>query len=283
MMPAYNAQQTIARALKSLQYQTFSNWECIIVDDGSTDKTVHIVESFIDKDTRFKIIKLSKNMGRGHARKLALSYCMDAQCDFIAMLDADDWYYPTKLQDQINAFLKHSEVDAISCRMAVVDKQSNIIGVRGSISNQVGLFSKPSTVPLPHASTMFKKAIVGENTYDTTLKYGQDMDFLRRILLDKKYLLIENIGYVYEEGYSNKFSKSFTSYFYSAKSYFKFFKEFKLFISIKMLSEYMKAVRLFLYYIIGNYEILIQNRSLKPNQIEVKEFNQYRKLLEEFK
>jgi len=283
MMPAYNAQETISRALKSLQFQSYSNWNCIIVDDGSTDATVKIVEEFIVNDNRFKVVKMEKNMGRGFARKLALSYCLKNDCDFIAMLDADDWYYPNKLKDQVDKFIKNPDIDVISCRMAVVDKNSNIIGVRGNVNNPVSTFYQPSNVPMPHASTMFRKSIVGENTYDTSLKYGQDMDFLRRILLGRKYLLINEVGYVYEEGYSNNFLKSFLSYFYSAKSYSKFFKRFKLFISLKIITEYLKASRLLAYYILCRYETAIQNRSKKPNQLEILEFLKARKYLDGFK
>ena len=280
MMPAYNAESIIAVAIKSLQYQIYSNWECIIVNDGSTDRTLEIVNKLASLDPRIKVFSFEKNKGRGAARKLALEKC---QGELIAMLDADDWYYPTKLNEQVNKFIENPDVDVISCRMAVVDKNSNIIGIRGSVSNQVGSFNQPSNVPMPHASTMFRKSIIGKNTYDTSLKYGQDMDFLRRILLGRKYLLINDIGYVYEEGYSNNFQKSFLSYFYSAKSYSKFFKGFKFFISLKIIAEYLKAFRLLAYYIFGRYEVAIQKRSEKPSEIEIQQFLKAKKYLHEFK
>lgn len=115
-MPAYNAENTIAKALKSLLNQTYMNWECIIVDDGSTDSTVKIVSSF--NDSRINLISLEKNMGRGYARQVALD---NSSGEYIAMLDADDWYYSNKLKSQIDIFNKYPEVSVVSCGMAVTD------------------------------------------------------------------------------------------------------------------------------------------------------------------
>lgn len=283
MMPAYNAQETICRALNSLKYQYFENWECIIVDDGSTDATSDLVKRMMSVDDRFNLISLEKNYGRGYARQIALEYCLDSDCEFIAMLDADDWYFPNKLNDQINSFLNNLDVDLISCKMAVIDRNDNIIGTRGNADNIISTFSKPGQVPLPHASTMFKKSIVGDQRYDISLKYGQDMDFLRRILLGRKYLILKNIGYVYEEGYSNNFAKSFLSYFYSAKSYLKFFRKFKFSVILNIFIETAKALRLFLFFIIGKYEKAIQKRSQTPETKEINEFKHFQKKLIEFK
>lgn len=270
MVPAYNAEDSILRAIKSLRLQTYQNWECIVVDDGSEDKTSQLVESI--KDNRIELITLKNNMGRGYARQVALEACNG---EFIAMLDSDDWYYPNKLQSQINAFKKNSDVDLVSCLMAVTDRSGRMIGVRGSPSVVPIKFVKPTTVPMPHASTMIRSLAINTQSYDSSLKYGEDIDFLRRVLLNRKYLVIDSIGYVYEEGYSNEFLKSFKSYFYSAKAYSKFLDKYPLFICKKMTSQYLKAFRLSAYYSIGQYDKCIKNRSQDATNEQIAEFSNH--------
>lgn len=86
VMPAYNASRFIAESIQSVQNQTYTNWELIIVDDGSTDNTYEIAANFAAADKRIKI-KQQKNSGVSSARNLALD-C--ARGGYIAFLDADD-------------------------------------------------------------------------------------------------------------------------------------------------------------------------------------------------
>ena len=70
--PTYNAEKFITETLKSVQNQTYQNWEMILVDDASTDETVKIISDFAKKDSRIKLFKLEKNSGNGFARNIAL-------------------------------------------------------------------------------------------------------------------------------------------------------------------------------------------------------------------
>ena len=95
--PAYNSAKYIAQTVYSVQNQTYSNWELIIVDDCSQDRTVEIVANLAANDTRIKLIQLAVNSGSGVARNTALN---EASGNYIAFLDADDLWKPTKLQEQ---------------------------------------------------------------------------------------------------------------------------------------------------------------------------------------
>src|SRR5690349_14923503 len=96
VIPCYNANATLPRALSSLLAQTCQEWECIIVDDGSIESPMPIIRT-VD-DTRIKLISLRRNYGRAVARQAALDH---ANGQFLAMLDADDWMFPNRLADQI--------------------------------------------------------------------------------------------------------------------------------------------------------------------------------------
>ena len=96
--PTYNSEKYIAETIQSVQNQTYSNWEMVIVDDASSDKTEAIILQFATTDYRIKFYKLHKNAGAGVARNQALSM---AAGRYIAFLDSDDLWKPEKLQKQI--------------------------------------------------------------------------------------------------------------------------------------------------------------------------------------
>src|SRR5678816_162983 len=88
-MPAYNRADLIARAIESVQSQTMSSWELVIVDDGSTDATLEIARGYAKRDRRIKIFQNEHNLGIGKTRNHAL---MRSTGRFITPLDSDDWY-----------------------------------------------------------------------------------------------------------------------------------------------------------------------------------------------
>lgn len=96
VMPAYNSEKYIADAIKSIIAQTYSNWELLIVDDCSTDRTVEIIQSF--HDLRIKLFFNEKNSGAAISRNWALR---EAKGKWIAFLDSDDTWAPEKLEKQI--------------------------------------------------------------------------------------------------------------------------------------------------------------------------------------
>jgi teichuronic acid biosynthesis glycosyltransferase TuaG len=103
--PSYNSEKFISETIKSVQNQTYKNWEMIIVDDSSTDNTVSIIRDFLS-DTRINLYQLSKNSGTGIARNEALSF---ANGRFIAFLDSDDLWKPRKLEKQINYLISEKK------------------------------------------------------------------------------------------------------------------------------------------------------------------------------
>lgn len=96
IMPAYNSEKYIAESIKSVLAQTYQNWELIIVDDCSTDKTKEIVKSF--SDSRIKFFKNNTNSGVDITRNKAIS---EASGRWFAFLDSDDIWKPDKLEKQL--------------------------------------------------------------------------------------------------------------------------------------------------------------------------------------
>ena len=101
VMPSYNTAEYIAESIKSVQNQTYTDWELLIVDDCSTDNTDDVVQAFLS-DSRIRYIKNETNSGAAISRNRALR---EAKGKWIAFLDSDDLWHPEKLQRQI-AFME---------------------------------------------------------------------------------------------------------------------------------------------------------------------------------
>lgn len=136
IMPNYNCEKYIEETINSVLAQTYENWELLVVDDCSTDKSVEIIKSYCEKDERIKLFINEKNSGAAASRNWALR---EATGKWIAFLDSDDLWLPEKLGKQLSfmienrysfTFTKYREIDEESNRLGYV-----VIGPR-SISRR---------------------------------------------------------------------------------------------------------------------------------------------------
>jgi teichuronic acid biosynthesis glycosyltransferase TuaG len=110
VMPAYNAEKYIEQAIRSVQNQSYSNWELLICDDCSSDNTTHIIKKYQKKDDRIKLFELKKNSGVTIARNTSLENSIGK---YIAFLDSDDYWLKDKLSVQIK-FMESKNI-SFSC------------------------------------------------------------------------------------------------------------------------------------------------------------------------
>lgn len=106
IIPNYNYEHTIDKCLNSIAKQTYKNYEIIFVDDMSTDKSVDIAYSFVDKLTNIKIVELKQKRYNGGARNEAYLYLSD-NVDYVYYIDSDDWLYDKTALEQINNKLQN--------------------------------------------------------------------------------------------------------------------------------------------------------------------------------
>lgn len=102
--PLHNCEKYITETINSIQSQSYENWEMIIIDDCSDDKSVCIVEAFMSKDKRIRLFRNHKNYGSAITRNIGLK---KANGRFIAFCDSDDVWLPSKLELQTNFMLKY--------------------------------------------------------------------------------------------------------------------------------------------------------------------------------
>jgi glycosyltransferase involved in cell wall biosynthesis len=179
MMPAYNAAQYIHEAVTSLLRQSLSDWELIVVDDGSTDQTADIVSRLAD--SRIKLIR-QENRGEGAARNRALSM---AKGEYLGFLDADDTYLPTALEDLCRFLDENSHVGVVYSDGYFCDSHGQPLmrlsehrpgPYTGNVLEMVVV--SPSVISAI-ISTLIRRSIVVEHniTFDEDLTIGTDWDF----------------------------------------------------------------------------------------------------------
>jgi glycosyltransferase involved in cell wall biosynthesis len=135
LVAVYNVEAYVAEALASIQSQTFSDIEMVVVDDGSTDGTLRIIEQIASSDLRIKIVRLPLNLGLPLALNLGLTFC---QAPFIARMDGDDIALPTRLERQLKFLENNSDIALVGCATSAIDE-------RGRPIPGLGVSPKPIT------------------------------------------------------------------------------------------------------------------------------------------
>lgn len=123
IMPAYNSSAFITDAISSVCNQTFTDWELIIIDDGSNDDTPQKIETIAKKDCRIRFYKNDKNIGVAKTRNRGFDLCRGK---YVALLDSDDVWYPDKLEKQIE-LLEKTGVDIIYCSYGIIGESGKKI------------------------------------------------------------------------------------------------------------------------------------------------------------
>lgn len=195
IMPVYNGQKTIELALKSLFAQTYSNWECVIVNDGSTDGTRSILDSLSDK--RFKVIHLKKNAGRGAARQTCLN---NAEGKYLAYLDADDFYHHDKLKIQVEFLEMNPEIDLVACRVVAFDTNYNPVSQRITRKTNSCFFKDGNKLSISMPTAMIRLDKAKTIRYNPRLDGVEDVDYFSRYLNKSYYANFDLVLMYYYTG-----------------------------------------------------------------------------------
>lgn len=133
IMPVYNAERTVSRAVESVQAQTYADWELIAVDDGSTDSSYDVIQRYAMNDRRIKLLR-QHNSGPGAARNLGIQHCVG---DFVAFLDADDYWGADFIESvEATVAVEHSDVLFIEF---LYEREDGSYDGRSNISSNAGI------------------------------------------------------------------------------------------------------------------------------------------------
>ncbi|HFD3584761.1 TPA: glycosyltransferase family 2 protein [Enterococcus faecium] len=207
IIPTFNAEKSIERAVESILNQTYQDFEIIICDDCSSDRTWDILKKISKKDKRIKIYKNEKNSKSAYTRNKAIS---KSRGEFIMQLDDDDYCHEDRMMKQYKFLNSHQNFDFVGSNAFLWDFD----GIYGTLKapEVPTITDLLKTSPFINPSVMFRKSALekvgGYRVSRDTIR-GQDYDLYLRLYAEglKGYNLQENLVYYYQDkNYYNKIS-----------------------------------------------------------------------------
>lgn len=271
MMVCYNAATTLPWALGSLLAQTSTDWECILVDDGSTDRSFDVAVGL--GDPRIRAFQLEKNRGRGAARQFALE---QANGDFLCFLDADDWMYPWRLQTEMDFLEAEPRVAIVSAGMAILDKGGDLVGTRGSADGEKSQVFPPirglRMPPFSFPASMIRMRVAKMCKFAIWASAVEDAGFLMQIILNHGYGILNRNVYAYKENSTVTLERIMTDYQVIGQILRDYRTEFPLQSRINNLKVFVKSLMYRSAFALKRSEWMIRRRSRTATQKEVEEF-----------
>lgn len=185
-MPTYNSSSFVEETIKSIQKQTFSDWELIVTDDASTDNTCEIIRNLGRNDARIKLKSLSVNSGPAVARNNSISF---ARGSILAFCDSDDKWHPTKIEKQLD-FMKRCKVPFSYTAYYIINEKNKLEGLK-KVPSQTTFNSLLLRNHIGCLTVMLDLKVIGKTYMPPLLKR---QDFAYWLLILKKHQLAMGIN-----------------------------------------------------------------------------------------
>jgi glycosyltransferase involved in cell wall biosynthesis len=188
IIPAYNAEKTIARTIKSVLAQTYSNFELLIIDDGSQDATVEIAKNI--SDTRLKLFSYP-HQGHSAGRNRGLTHAVG---EFVSFIDADDMWTPDKLEAQLQALQSHPEAAVAYSWTNFIDQDDRFLRAGSYIKAKGNVYSRLlGTNFIENGSNPLirRDALTAVGKFDETLITSPDWDMWLRLAARYGFVCVE--------------------------------------------------------------------------------------------
>ena len=211
IMSVYNGEKFVRKCIESILNQTFTRFEFIIIDDGSTDNTKNIIKEYEKKDERIILIENETNQGLTKNLNKALSI---AKGEYIARMDADDISTKDRLQTEYEYLKKHKEITVVSCIGQYIDENDNLEEVKYMPESNEEIVAMMHKVnPILHPGVMFRKKKIEEiGNYDERYKVVQDYNLWFRCMKEGyKFYNIQKILLYFrrDKSYNKRKSKKY--------------------------------------------------------------------------
>jgi len=190
LIAVYNGERFLREALDSVLAQTFTDFELLVVNDGSTDETATILESY--SDGRIRIITNRRNIGVVGSLRRGLNY---ARGEYIARIDADDIALPERLEKQVEYLDLHPEVGMVSSRCLVIDGDGRLVSSSSAQTPEEIYYLLAFHDPIYNPTVTFRKALVlSLGGYgDDSVNRVEDYDLWVRISRRAKIVELDEI------------------------------------------------------------------------------------------
>jgi glycosyltransferase involved in cell wall biosynthesis len=200
-LPFYNNETTLANAIKSVIIQTYTNWELILIDDGSTDRSYSVANEFAKIDNRIKLI--SDGVNRGLIYRL--NQIIDlAHGQYIGRMDSDDMMMPEKLEKQIRVLSENDKIDIIDTASYTINENDEPVGMRGF--DDLNTWDKKRVLKKGlffHPTVIAKTSWYRKNKYDKEFVRSEDFELWCRTFGSTIFFRIYEPLFIYREGNVN--------------------------------------------------------------------------------
>lgn len=277
IMPCYNSEKYIEKAIQSVLEQTYRNFELIIIDDDSTDKTWEIIEQYAKKDFRVICTKKDENE-KGISKSMNKGIEM-ARGKYITRMDSDDIIIPEKILRQVQFLDENEEYGICSVNIAMMDNLGNVYNENVYPEQKV-----PSewtflwTNPVPNAPCMYRTSIIkGNNITFSNLRTAEDYDFLEKLITKTKVYMINLPLYYYRYNEKSTYNRNRIETFKNSLDISKkYYKE----VTKKNAPDFYKFLT---WFYTNEDEPIIEDVQVINEFLEktAKEFNEYYKWTEE--
>ncbi len=186
-MTVFSGERFLREAIESCLAQTYGNLELIIIDDGSTDSSLEIINSF--EDDRIVLLINESNKGQSYSRNLGIK---ESVGEYIAIMDADDVAYPVRFQRQLD-FLKLNDADICFSWADLINAEGDVTGIKKTTLNDNVLRAKLLfECPLIHPTAFWRKSVFAQNDlwYDARYIYAQDYELWSRAIRQVKFAVL---------------------------------------------------------------------------------------------
>jgi glycosyltransferase involved in cell wall biosynthesis len=183
LLPVYNSQHFVKKAIDSLLKQTFTDFELLAINDGSTDGSEKVIQSF--KDNRIIYLKNKTSKGLIFTLNKGVKF---ANGKYIARMDGDDISLPDRLQKQVNWLERFPATDLVACQVRFIDENDNVSGHWKEDLETVTYREIQRKMVwencIAHSSVMIRSGIVKEYLFSEKQQYTEDYDLWLRLLAD---------------------------------------------------------------------------------------------------
>lgn len=180
--PVYKAEAFIEKTIRSVMDQTFQEWEHILVDDCSPDNSTAVIQRLMEEDSRIKYIKLPQNAGAAVARNTGIE---NAQGQYIAFIDSDDVWKPTKLEIQLN-FMKTNNCAFTYTNYQMVTESGEVISPSVTLPKKLNYSGLLKNTAIACSTVIIDREIIGDFRMPLVRK-GQDTATWLQILRTHDY------------------------------------------------------------------------------------------------
>jgi len=197
-IPFFNCKDFLLDAIRSIFAQTYTNWELILVDDGSTDGSLEIALSIDDPRTR-----VLPPDGKNKQLPTRLNQIIQAaRGEFLVRMDADDLSHPERLAKQLEFLNNHKEVDVVGANMCILDEQNNPACKSDTQGKHDKIVNKYRGFSFAHATVMTRTEWSRKWQYDEKAIRAEDVELWSRSYKDSVFANIQDILYFYRGVFS---------------------------------------------------------------------------------